>query len=929
MITDFGLATTQTDAGLTMTGDLLGTLRYMSPEQAAGDRARIDFRTDIYSLGITLYELLARRPAFVGDDRQALLRQIALEEPRRPRQIDPQIPVDLETIALQAMRKDPEQRYATARDLAEDLRRFLDDKPIKAKPPTRREQIVKWSRRHPALIGAGVLFLFATAIISAASTVLVTNAYNREATQRALAVTESAKAQAVSNLLQDMLRSANPDEAKDAQYTVRQLLDDFSASFGAGLPGQPEVEAEIRATIGRAYWRLGASDKAEPHLARALELRRSRFGPDHETVAESLVDMAWCRFEQGRLSEAEAAAHDALGIYQNRGVTGSPVFNAYAVLQNVLSSSWRFDEAHKVTDEALALAQSSGGEHPGIADILHNQARIYLDQSRFPEAEKAASQAVQLHRRLREPGHPETAWGLYMLGTALQKQQKFAEAEDAFREALGIFRQRYRGDHHSLTSTLDNLRQVLRSKGDESALEALDRDETKRSIDPNNDVRVAGLLLKNNPTADQKEEARRLIRRATEGFAKEAVDHPDDLERRGNALNGYIRAINSCIAVPGFAGEVDELNRLLEAEIPQLATAFPNSSDGQWRMLSLYHAWLWEVMDYTAYLPTAERGYLELIEMFKTLPFSDPKRPQPWFHLARAYCLLGDIQRRLDKPQEAEAAIDQALEIYDEHAAEIAADPIPEIALSIASDYLQAALFLTATHRHDEAAELVRKASAMGAKYPRDPVESVSTLWAVAIVQLYVGDVVGYRATCRTLADIPPDTFDDLTKARVILIWCLAPNALDDLSLPVKRAEALAVNISLGQPQVGPFCLGMALFRNGQFERAADELEKSIDVYPKDPVPGYEMINNQRLLLAMAKWKQGHRDEARRLLEKWLPAVEEQIQATSTWSHIRAIVEIFRREAVSMIEPKEVDEAVENKSHTSDADNRQSGTTEE
>ena len=114
-ITDFGLARMQSDTGLTMTGDVIGTLRYMSPEQALARRGVVDHRTDIYSLGVTLYELLALRPAFDGRDRQELLRQITLEEPRPPRSFNPAVPADLETIVLKAMAKEPSRRYATAR----------------------------------------------------------------------------------------------------------------------------------------------------------------------------------------------------------------------------------------------------------------------------------------------------------------------------------------------------------------------------------------------------------------------------------------------------------------------------------------------------------------------------------------------------------------------------------------------------------------------------------------------------------------------------------------------------------------------------------------------------------------------------------------------------------------------------------------------
>src|SRR5262249_25113080 len=150
--TDFGLALFQTGAGLTMTGELLGTLRYMSPEQAWARRGEIDHRTDIYSLGVTLYELLTLHAVFEGQDRHELLYKIAHEDPREPRRIDRTIPVELETIVLKAIAKSPTERYATAQDLADDLQRFLDDKPILAKRPTLRERAVKWSRRHRYLV---------------------------------------------------------------------------------------------------------------------------------------------------------------------------------------------------------------------------------------------------------------------------------------------------------------------------------------------------------------------------------------------------------------------------------------------------------------------------------------------------------------------------------------------------------------------------------------------------------------------------------------------------------------------------------------------------------------------------------------------------------------------------------------------------------
>src|SRR5262249_24389712 len=149
----------QTDKGLTMTGDVLGTLRYVSPEQARARRGIVDHRTDIDSLGVTLYELLTFRPAHAGLDRQELLRQLALDEPRSIRSFNAAAPVDLETVVLKSMSKEVESRYATAQELADDLRRFIDLKPISARRPTPWGRLLKWARRHAALVISAVAVL--------------------------------------------------------------------------------------------------------------------------------------------------------------------------------------------------------------------------------------------------------------------------------------------------------------------------------------------------------------------------------------------------------------------------------------------------------------------------------------------------------------------------------------------------------------------------------------------------------------------------------------------------------------------------------------------------------------------------------------------------------------------------------------------------
>jgi WD40 repeat protein/serine/threonine protein kinase len=168
-ITDFGLAHVHNDNKLTLTGDIMGTLRYMSPEQALAQRVDLDHRTDLYSLGATLYELLTLEPVFTGNERREMLRQIAFEEPRRPRQLNRAIPQELETIVLKALEKNPAERYATAKEMADDLERFLKDEPIRAKQPSLVQRVRKWSRRHRPVVASAIIAFVAVVAIAIAA----------------------------------------------------------------------------------------------------------------------------------------------------------------------------------------------------------------------------------------------------------------------------------------------------------------------------------------------------------------------------------------------------------------------------------------------------------------------------------------------------------------------------------------------------------------------------------------------------------------------------------------------------------------------------------------------------------------------------------------------------------------------------------------
>jgi tetratricopeptide (TPR) repeat protein len=197
-VTDFGLARLGADTGLTMTGDLVGTLRYMSPEQALAKRVVIDHRTDIYSLGVTLYELLTDQPAVGGSSREEILRQIVFSEPRPLRQLNRAVPLDLETVVLKALAQEPERRYATAQELAEDLQRWLLDQPIRARRPTLGQRLARWGRRHrPVVAAAAAVLLLALGLAGYVAWTSRERAGQRAETERVvlLALEESASLQ--------------------------------------------------------------------------------------------------------------------------------------------------------------------------------------------------------------------------------------------------------------------------------------------------------------------------------------------------------------------------------------------------------------------------------------------------------------------------------------------------------------------------------------------------------------------------------------------------------------------------------------------------------------------------------------------------------------------------------------------------------------
>lgn len=294
-VTDFGLARLQDAPGVTLTGDLAGTLRYMSPEQALAQHGLVDHRTDIYSLGATLYELLTLAPAFDAPNRHAILRQIMQDEPLAPRKRAAAIPLDLETIILKAMAKEPQRRYATAKAMADDLRRFLEHRPILARRPTLLESAAKWSRRHRGIVVAAVAALLIATLGFAISTALIAR--------------EQWKTQAAYDRLsqeQQRTRAAYEAEAKQRENAeksfrqARQIVDFFIEVSEQELADKPELQDLRRMLLASALDYYQAFIE-QAHDDASLQ---SQLGASHLRVA-SILD------EIGSRAEALAALERA------------------------------------------------------------------------------------------------------------------------------------------------------------------------------------------------------------------------------------------------------------------------------------------------------------------------------------------------------------------------------------------------------------------------------------------------------------------------------------------------------------------------------------------------------------------------------------------------------------------------------------------
>jgi serine/threonine-protein kinase len=482
------------------------TPEYASPEQVRGEP--ITTASDVYSLGVVLYELLCgHRPYRIRTLELAeIVRAVCDEDPLRPsaaverveevttpegttKRLDPEsvsrsrggsparlrrlLAGDLDNIVSTAMRKEPARRYASAAELAEDVRRHLDGLPVRARPDTFLYRAGKFVRRHRA--GVAVAGAFLASLIAFGATMAAQS--RRLAVERNRAESEAAKAQAINAFLQETLGSANPTEGVGREVTVLDALGKAATTIERSFAGQPEIEAAVKNTMGSTYLRLGRYDEAEPLLRSALEIRQDAGGKEHPDVAESLTSLGGLMLYRGEYEEAEALFRRALA--QRRKQHSRHPELAASLNNLALSLNYQGDHAaaEPLYREALAMRRELlGAEHRAVAESLNNLAFLLHDKGDYDGAEKMYREVVALDRKLLGSDHPDLATDLDNFASLLDDKGDGAAAEPLFREALAIRRKALGEKHPDVAKSLNNLGSLLERREEYQAAEPLYRE---------------------------------------------------------------------------------------------------------------------------------------------------------------------------------------------------------------------------------------------------------------------------------------------------------------------------------------------------------------------------------------------------------------------------------------------------------------------
>lgn len=498
-VTDFGLAKVENAMALSKTGDFSGTPYYMSPEQVSRRRMRLDHRTDVFSLGVTLYESLTFARPFEGDTSHEVLKKILVHDPRDPRRVNPRVPHDLAVICLKAMEKDPEKRYPTMEAFGEDFRLFLSGEVIKARPAGIRDHAWKWIKRNPAVsaplgvallaimifIGYVLLWSYPRIKMEKDNALAAQKAEETEKL-RALAAEkkaeeervraeeeaekarfEAATAEALQQFLIGLFNSPDPVHARGTEITAREILDRGLERIEQEFEDRFDIKTRLLITMGNVYRHLGAYSVAESLFEQALEVRCAHLAPDHPDVLAAQYELGRLYGYQDRISAAAALLeHVVEGRRRVLGDDHTDTLMAMNSLAFVYMNNGQYEESGLLLQEALeGRRQRLGENHEDTINSMMGLGILCMRKGLLDKAEPLLLEAYR--RSCINDG--DDSWGSKdkadELAALYIEQGRYDDAESLIVRSLELCRRLFGNDHPETLSALNRMSEVCLVRG--------------------------------------------------------------------------------------------------------------------------------------------------------------------------------------------------------------------------------------------------------------------------------------------------------------------------------------------------------------------------------------------------------------------------------------------------------------------------------
>lgn len=573
----------------TVAGEFVGSVSWASPEQAEGRPEKVDIRSDVYSLGVILFQILTGRfPYDVTGSLRNVLDRIARADPVEPKAIRSEIDPETSAIVLRCLAKDPERRYQSAGDLARDIRRYLAGEAIEAKRDSSWYVMRKSLRRHrahAAVAAAFVVVITVGFVLSATFWAQAARARDEAENERREAVRQAKIAAAVNDFLNhDLLALADPMNTPDREITVKEVLDTASERIEGRFSDEPLVEASIHTTLGHTYLNLGKLQEAEPHLKRALDLRRAELGEPNERTLQSVNNLASLYHEQGRYEDAESLFQKVIRIRTDTlGEDHPQTLTAVNNIALLYESQGRYDEAEALHLRTLeARRRALGDEDPKTLSSMNNLALLYMKRGRLDEARPLLVETLKIRRRLLGKENPKTLTSMNNLASLHYHQGRYAEAEKLYAETLRIGRRVLGEDHPNTLRSMNNLGGLYAEHGRPAAAVPLlvgAVQGRRRVLGPEHPdtLRSMNNLATTYESLERFEEAERLLVEGLE-ISRRVLgeEHPDTLMATNNLAVLYKTRSRHEEAEPLYVKVLDARRRLLGENHPRTLVSMSN-----------------------------------------------------------------------------------------------------------------------------------------------------------------------------------------------------------------------------------------------------------------------------------------------------------------------------------------------------------------